>query len=72
MVKCLVDKRKAVDVVYLVFSTPFDTVFLIISTEKWEMCRLNEQMVRWIKTCLNGQAIRVVISSSNLSSRLIT
>ena len=50
----LVDKEKAVDIVYLYFSTAFNTVSHKILTEKLLMYRLDKQTVRWIENWLNG------------------
>jgi len=43
----LVDKRRAVDVVYLDFSRAFDTVFHRILVDELLMYGLDKQTVRW-------------------------
>ena len=57
------------DVVYLDFSKPFDTVSHNILIGKLRKCGLDEWTVSWIENWLNGRAQRVVISSSESSSR---
>ncbi|XP_009331691.1 PREDICTED: anosmin-1 [Pygoscelis adeliae] len=52
----LVDKGRAVDVVYLDFSRAFDSVCHVILIEKLLMYGPDEQRVRWIENWLNGQA----------------
>ena len=52
----LVDKGKAVDIVYLDFTKAFDTVFRKILRDKLLMYEMAEQRVRWIENWLNGQA----------------
>ena len=44
----LVDKVR-VNVVYLLFSKTFDTVFHKITIEKWLIYQVDEQTVRWIE-----------------------
>jgi len=59
-VTCLVDKGKALDVVYLDFSKAFDTVSHSILLEKLAAHGLDECTLCWIKKWLDGQAQRVV------------
>ncbi|KAK4823950.1 hypothetical protein QYF61_008336 [Mycteria americana] len=56
----LVDKGKAVDVVYLDFSKAFDTISHSILLEKLAAHGLDECTLRWIKNRLDGRAQRVV------------
>jgi len=58
-VTCLVDERKAVDVVYLDFSKAFDTVPHSTLLEKLAAHRMDGCTLRWVK---NGQAQRVVVN----------
>jgi len=58
----LVDKEKAVDVVYLDFSKAFDTVPHSILLEKLAAHGLDGSTLHWIKNWLNGQAPRVVVN----------
>jgi len=53
-VTCLVDERKAVDVVYLDFSKAFDTVPRSILLEKLAAHGLDECTLHWIKNWLDG------------------
>ncbi|GAB0209389.1 mitochondrial enolase superfamily member 1 [Grus japonensis] len=64
-----VDERRAVHVVYLIFSKAFDTVSHNILIGKLRKCGLDEWTVRWIENWLNGRAQRVVISSTESSWR---
>ena len=67
-----VDEERAVDVVYLDFSKVFDTVSHNIFIGKFRKCGLDEWSVRWTENWLKGTAQRVVISSSESSSRPVT
>ena len=68
----LVDKGRAVDVVYLDFSRAFDSVSHMILIEKLLMYGLDEETVRWVENWLNGEAQRVVISGAKSSWRPVT
>jgi len=59
---CLVDEGKAVDVIYLDFSKAFDTVPHRILLEKLAAHGLDRCTLHWIKNCLNGRALRVVVN----------
>jgi len=64
-----VDEGRAVVVVYLDFSKPFDTVshnILLGELRKW----LDEWSVRWIENWVNGRTQRAVISSQCLGGGL--
>jgi len=61
-VTCLVDKGKAVDVIYLDFSKAFDTVSHSILLEKLAAHGLDGCTLCWVKNCLDGQAQRVVVN----------
>ncbi|KAJ7405760.1 RNA-directed DNA polymerase from mobile element jockey-like protein [Willisornis vidua] len=52
----LVNKGRALDVVYLHFSKASDTVSHNILIGKLRKCGLDEWIVRWIKTWLNSRA----------------
>jgi len=67
-----VDEGRAVNVVYLSFSTGFQTVSRNILLGKLRKCGLDEWPVRWIENWLNGRAQRVVISGAESSWRLVT
>lgn len=58
----LVDERKAVNIIYLVFCKAFDTVSHKVLIEELLLYRLDEQTVRWLENWLNCLAHRVVIS----------
>ncbi|GAB0207731.1 mitochondrial enolase superfamily member 1 [Grus japonensis] len=62
-----VDEGRAVDVVYLDFSKPFDTISNNILRSKLRKCGLDEWTVRWVENWLNGRAQRVVISDAESS-----
>ncbi|GAB0204001.1 mitochondrial enolase superfamily member 1 [Grus japonensis] len=68
----LVDEGTAVDIEYLDFRKAFDTVSHKILIEKLMKYGLDKQTVRWIENWLNGQAQRVVISSTKSSWRPVT
>jgi len=61
-----------VDVVYLDFSKPFDTVSHNILVGNLRKCGLDEWSVRWIENWLNGRDQRVVISGTESSWRPVT
>ncbi|GAB0182151.1 mitochondrial enolase superfamily member 1 [Grus japonensis] len=61
-VTCLVDERKAVDVVYLDFSKDFDTISHSILLEKLAAHGLDECTLHQVKNCLDGRAQRVVVN----------
>ena len=67
-----VDEGRAVNVVYLSFSTGFQTVSRNILLGQLRKCGLDEWPVRWIENWLNGRAQRVVISGAESSWRLVT
>ena len=58
----LVIEGQAVDVVYLDFSTVFDTVPHNILVEKLAAHGLDGCTLRWVKHWLDGQAQRVVVN----------
>jgi len=64
-----VDEGRAVAVVYLDFSTAFNTVSHNILLGKLRKCGLDEWSVKWIENWLNG---RVVISGAESSWRPVT
>ena len=68
----LVDKGRAMDIVYFNFSKAFNTVSLTIVTDKLLKYGLDEQTVRWTEKQLNGQAQRVVISGTKPSWKPVT
>ncbi|GAB0184260.1 hypothetical protein GRJ2_000891300 [Grus japonensis] len=61
-VTCLVDEGNAVDVVYLDFSKAFDTISHSILQEKLAAHGLDECILLWVKSWLDGQAQRVVVN----------
>ncbi|GAB0190683.1 mitochondrial enolase superfamily member 1 [Grus japonensis] len=61
-VTCLVDKAKAVDVVYLDFSKAFDTISPSILLEKLAAHCLDRHILHWVKNWLDGWAQRVVVN----------
>jgi len=68
----LVDKEKAVDVIYLDFSKAFDIVPHSILLEKLAAHGLDGCTVCWIKNWLNGRAQRVVVNGVKPSWRPVT
>ncbi|KAK4815372.1 LOW QUALITY PROTEIN: hypothetical protein QYF61_001360, partial [Mycteria americana] len=68
----LVDKGKAVDVVYLDFSKAFDTVSHSILLEKLAAQGFDRHTLRWVKNWLDGWAQRVVVNGVKSSWRLVT
>ena len=56
----LVDKGKAVDVVYLDFSKAFDTISHSILLEKLAAHGLDRYTLCWVRNWLEGQAPKVV------------
>jgi len=50
----LVDKRKAVDVVYLDFTKDFDTISHDILLDKLAACGLDECILCWVKNWMDG------------------
>jgi len=67
-----VDKRKAVDVIYLDLSKAFDTVPHSILLEKLAAHGLDGCTLCWIKNCLNGRAQRGVVNGVKSSWWLVT
>ena len=65
----LVDKGRAMDIVYFNFSKAFNTVFLKILIEELMKYGLDEQTVKWTENWLNDKVQRVVISSTKSSWR---
>jgi len=58
----LVDKGKAVDVIYLDLTKVFDTVLHSILLEKLSAHGLDGRTLRWVKNWLNGRVQRVVVN----------
>ncbi|KAJ7410587.1 RNA-directed DNA polymerase from mobile element jockey-like protein [Willisornis vidua] len=71
-VTCLVDKGKAVDVVYLDFSKAFDTVSRSILLEKLVAHGLDRSTLCWVKSWQDGQAQRVLVNGAASSWQLVT
>ncbi|GAB0178040.1 mitochondrial enolase superfamily member 1 [Grus japonensis] len=61
-VTCLVDERKAVDVIYRDFSKAFGTVSHSILLEKLAAHGLDGSVLGWVKNWLDGRAQRVVVN----------
>jgi len=68
----LVNEGKAVDVIYLDFSKPFDTVPHSILLEKLAARGLDGCRLCWIKNWLNGRAQRVTVNGVKYSQRPVT
>ncbi|KAK4822967.1 hypothetical protein QYF61_024482 [Mycteria americana] len=68
----LVDKGKAVGVIYLDFSRAFDTVSHSILLEKLTAHGLGGCTLRWVKKWLDGQAQRVVVNGVKSSRQPVT
>ncbi|KAK4810636.1 LOW QUALITY PROTEIN: hypothetical protein QYF61_007373 [Mycteria americana] len=68
----LMDKGKAVDVVYLDFSKAFDTVSHSILLEKLAAHGLDGSTLCWVKNWLDGRAQRVVVNGVYSSWWLVT
>ena len=68
----LVDKGKAVDVVYLDFSKAFDTVSHSILLEKLATHGLDRYALLWVRNWLEGRAQRVVVNGVKPSWQLVT
>ena len=62
LVTHLVDKGKAVDVVYLGFSKAFDTVSHSILLHKLAAHGLDRYTLGWVRNWLKGWAQRVVVN----------
>ena len=71
-VTCLVDDRKAVDVVYLNFRQAFDTVSHSILLEKLAARGLDGCTLHWVKNWLDHQGQRVVVNGAKSSWRPVT
>lgn len=69
MIISVMDERRAVDIVYLLFSKSFDTVPHKILLETLLKHGLDGQTMRWIINELNGHAQRAVISDMMFSRR---
>ncbi|CAM5140799.1 unnamed protein product [Natator depressus] len=67
-----VDMAKAVDMIYLDFSKPFDTVSHSILARKLKKYGLDKWTIRWIESWLDRRAQRVVINSSMSSWQLVS
>ena len=61
-VTSLVDKGKAVDVVYLDFSKAFDAVYHSIHLGKLAACGLDRYILLWVRNWLEGRAQWVVVN----------
>jgi len=61
-ITCLVDERKAVDVVYLEFSRAFDAISHSSLLEKLAACGLDWCTLCWVKNWLDGLAQGVVVN----------
>ena len=68
----LVDKGKAVDVVYLDFSKAFDILSHSILLGKLAACGLDRYTLLWVKNWLEGRAQRVVVNGVKSSWRPAT
>ncbi|KAK4824932.1 hypothetical protein QYF61_021552 [Mycteria americana] len=68
----LVDKGKAVDIVYLDFSKAFDMVSHSILLEKLAAHGLDGRTLCWVKNWMDGQAQRVVVNGVKSSWRPVT
>ncbi|GAB0190170.1 mitochondrial enolase superfamily member 1 [Grus japonensis] len=64
---CLVDKGKAMDVVYLDFSKAFDTISHSIVLQKLAAHGLDGHTLHWVKNWLDGRAQRVVMNGVKFS-----
>jgi len=71
-VTCLLDERKAVDVVYLDLSKAFDTVSHCIILEKLVAHGSGRCTLRWVKNWLDGWEQKVVVNGVKSSWRPVT
>jgi len=71
-VTCLVDEGKAVDVVFLDFTTAFDTVTHSILLDELSSCGMSRFMVHWVKNWLKRRAQRVVVNGATFGWRVVT
>ncbi|GAB0207824.1 mitochondrial enolase superfamily member 1 [Grus japonensis] len=72
LVTHLVDKRKAVDVIYLDFSKAFDMVSHSIVLEKMVAHGLDRCTLCWVKNWLEGRAQRVAVNRVKSSWQPVT
>lgn len=68
----LVHERKTVGVTYMHFSKAFDTISQHISLEELADHGLHACALCWVKTWLDGQALRMVVNGAKSSWRLVT
>ena len=66
------DEGKAVDVVFLDFSTAFDTISHSTLLAKLSSCGMSGFMVCWVKNWLKGRAQRVVVTGATSGWPLVT
>ena len=66
------DGGRAMDVVYVDFSTAFDAVSHDILVMKLSKCGIDEWTVRWAASWLSGRAQRVVMGGAECGWRAVS
>eukprot|EP00075_Anas_platyrhynchos_P003977 XP_012948559.2 uncharacterized protein LOC106014904 [Anas platyrhynchos] len=68
----LVDQRKPISLIFLVFSKAFNTVSHSVLQEKMTRMQLHKRIIRWVNNWLAGQAQRVLVNGVTSGWRSVT